>query len=343
VASEGLLLINLGTPDAPTSWAVRRYLNEFLSDGRVIDIAPWARFLLLQLIILPFRSPRSAAAYRKVWMDEGSPLLVHSRACADGLAQKLAGRYEVALAMRYGQPSIRSAIDSLRAKGITRLTVMPMYPQNAASSTSSSLAEVYRVLAARWEALPIRVIPPFFEAPEFLDAFAQVARRHLSPFRPQHVLFSFHGLPERHLRKSDPTQSHCLSSAHCCDSMAAARRGCYRAQCYFVARALAERLALPAGAHSVSFQSRLGRTPWVRPYTDEVIPDLAKGGTRRLAVMCPAFVADCLETVEEIGIRARESFLASGGEEFLLVPSLNAESAWVEGIVRLIDSHRSAG
>jgi ferrochelatase len=336
MARKGLLLVNLGTPDAPETGAVRRYLREFLGDPRVLDIHPVGRWFLLHLIILPFRSPRSAHAYRTIWTEQGSPLMVHSKALAAEVAGRLAGEYEVELAMRYGNPSLPDAVARLRARGVTDFTVMPLYPQEAPSSSGSSLARTYEVLSEPWDVPNVRAVPAFHAHPAFLDAFATVARPVITGARADHVLFSFHGVPERHVRKSDASGRHCLSAPGCCDVLGDANRHCYRAQCFATARALASRLELGPEGWSVSFQSRLGRTPWVRPYTDVVLPELAARGVKRLAVMCPAFVADCLETVEEVAIRGREQFLASGGESLTLVPSLNAHPAWVDAVVRLV-------
>jgi ferrochelatase len=336
MARKGLLLVNLGTPDAPETGAVRRYLREFLSDPRVVDIHPVGRWFLLNFIILPFRSPKSAHAYRTIWTQEGSPLMVHSRALTAAVAQRLAGEYEVELAMRYGNPSLPDAVARLRQRGVTDFTVMPLYPQEAPSSSGSSLARTYEVLSEPWDVPNMRAVPAFHDHPAFLGAFVEVARPAISELRADHVLFSFHGVPERHVRKSDPSGKHCLASGGCCDVLTDANRHCYRAQCFATARALARGLGLASEGWSVSFQSRLGRTPWVQPYTDVVLPELAARGVKRLAVMCPAFVADCLETVEEVAIRGREQFLASGGEAFTLVPSLNSHPAWVDGVVRLV-------
>ncbi|MEO9155033.1 MAG: ferrochelatase [Kofleriaceae bacterium] len=329
--ATGLLLINLGTPDAPTSPAVRRYLREFLSDPRVIDINPVGRALLLHLIILPTRPPKSAAAYRKVWDPErGSPLLAHSKDLAAGVQAALGATWQVELAMRYGTPSIADALERLR--GCPRIVVLPLYPQYAASSTSTSVARVMELATERWDVVPVDIVPAFYAEPLFLDAWAAVARPVLAAARADHVLFSFHGLPERQIKKSGDAQ--CLASPTCCDREPP--RTCYRAQCFFTARALAERLAITD--YTVCFQSRLGRTPWITPHTDVVIEELAKTH-KRLAVMCPAFVADCLETLEEIGIRLKEQWLAAGAEELVLVPSLNATPAWIDAVCALARRH----
>jgi ferrochelatase len=323
------LLINLGTPDAPTTPAVRRYLREFLSDPRVIDINPIGRALLLNLVILPFRPAKSAAAYQKIWDAEtGSPLLSHSKALAAGVAAQLGAGWQVELAMRYGKPSIADGLERLR--GCDRIVVLPLYPQYAASSTSTSVARVMELATARWDVAPLEIVPAFYAEPKFIAAFAAVARPVLAEARADHVLFSFHGLPERQIRKSG--DANCLASPTCCDRDPPPT--CYRAQCFATARALVKELAITD--YTVCFQSRLGRTPWITPHTDVVIGELAKTH-KRLAVFCPAFVADCLETLEEIGMRAKEQWLAAGGEELVLVPSLNATPAWVDAVCALVE------
>ncbi len=327
-----LLLVNLGTPDAPTTPAVRRYLRQFLSDPRVIDIPALARAALLNFVILPFRSSKSAEAYRKIWTPRGSPLLSFSQDLAAAVAAQMPG-WKVELAMRYGNPSIASAIGKLGP--VDRLVVLPLYPQYASASTGSSVEEVFRVLASQAVVPQVTTVGAFYDDAGFLDAFAGVGRSVLENARSEHVLFSFHGLPERQVKASDPTGAHCLASAGCCDRIVEANKDCYRAQCFATARGLASRLGLKDGAWGVSFQSRLGRTPWIKPWTDEVLPELAAKGVKRLAVFSPAFVADCLETLEEIGIRAREQFLALGGETLTLVPSLNAAPAWRDAVVTL--------
>jgi ferrochelatase len=350
---HGVLLVNLGTPDAPHAPQVRRYLREFLMDERVIDISPVARWLLVQLVIAPFRAPKSAAAYRKVWTPEGSPLLIHGKALRDAVAAKLPG-VEVELAMRYGNPSIPDALDRLRAAQVTRLTVLPLYPQYAASSTASTIEAVQRHLGRVWDLPGVDIVPNFFDDAGFLAAWSEHAREHLDAFAPDHVLFSYHGLPERQIVKSDPTlvrlgssrtrsgevRGHCLATPDCCERA----RGpvldrCYRAQCYSTTRALVADLQLDVTRTSTSFQSRLGRVPWIKPYTDDVLVELARAGTKRLAVLCPAFVADCLETLEEIGDRAREDFRAAGGEDLALIPCLNAHPRWVDAVVGLLREH----
>ncbi|MEW5850413.1 MAG: ferrochelatase [Myxococcota bacterium] len=330
----GLLLINLGTPDKPETPEVRRYLRQFLSDPRVVDLPAIPRWLLLNLIILPTRPARSAHAYRKIWTDRGSPLLFHSMDLREGVQRELGPDIPVALGMRYGNPSIESALTLLRRAGCSRVVVFPLYPQYASSSGGSSLEEVYRISARLWNVPNLSVVPPFFAHPAFIEAFRDVAAPVLQDFQPDHVLFSYHGVPERHVTRSDETGEHCLQSEACCATLGHANHGCYRAQCFATTRLIARALGLGEDKASLSFQSRLGRTPWIRPYTDEVLPELAKRGIKRLAVICPAFVADCLETLEEIGMRAREDYAAHGGE-LRLVPSLNSTPGWVRAVAQL--------
>jgi ferrochelatase len=305
----GLLLSNLGTPDEPTTPAVRRYLKQFLSDPRVLDIGGLGRWALLNLIILPTRPAKSAAAYRKIW-SEGSPLLRYGRDLATAVQAKLGDEWVVELGMRYGEPSIEGALERLRKKNVDRIVFFPLYPQYAASSTGSSIEELYRVAGQRWVTPSIATVESFYEDPGFVHAFAEVGRATIAEAKPDHVLFSYHGLPERQVVKTDDTGAHCLKSATCCDAIVSANRHCYRAQCYATTRALvgAMQLSMP---HSVSFQSRLGRTPWIKPYTDFVLPELAQKGNK-------------------------EQWRELGGEDLRLVPSLNATSAWIDAVVALV-------
>ncbi len=332
---RGLLLVNLGTPDAPTSSAVRRYLREFLSDPRVIDINPVGRALLLNLIILPFRSGKSAKLYQRIWTDEGSPLLLHSQDLRNKVGRTLGDGWQVELGMRYGKPDIPSALDRLQTAGCEEIVVLPLYPQATSSSTGSTIEKVYFDAKNRWNVPYFHIVPAFYNEPEFIEAFADQGRPLLESKQPDHVEFSFHGLPERHMRKGDVTGKHCLASDTCCDRIGVKNVGCYRAQSYATARGIATSLGLEDDRWSVSFQSRLGRTPWIQPYFDERLPELAKQGVKKLLVYSPAFVADCLETLEEIGMRAKEQWQDCGGEELTLVPSLNASDRWVDLVVQL--------
>lgn len=334
----GVLLVNLGSPEAPTPRAVRRYLREFLGDPRVLDLPALPRKLLLEGAILPTRPRRSAEAYAKVWTPEGSPLLVHGRALRDALAKRLGVGFVVELAMRYGVPAIGPAIDRLAAADCCRILVVPLFPQYSAAATGSALEAVYRAAGARWNVPPLDVLDSYYDDPGFIGALAAVARELPEERRPDHLLLSYHGLPERQIRKSDPTGAHCFASNDCCAVVGRANRFCYRAQCVATSRAVARALGIRDEDWTIAFQSRLGRTPWIRPYTDEMLPFLRERGVRRLAVMCPSFVADCLETIEEIGLRAREQWLALGGEDLVLIPCLNAHPAWVEAVAGWVEA-----
>ena len=332
-------MINLGTPDEPEAAAVRTYLREFLSDPRVLDINPLGRKALLELVILPKRPAQSAAAYKKVWTDRGSPLLFHSLDLVDEVRARLGGDWHVQLAMRYGTPNIAGALDAFLRADVDDIVVFPLYPQYASSSTGSSLEKVYTEAARAWNVPNLSVIGAFYDHPLFIEACRQVGVEVLERTKPDHILFSFHGLPERHIRKSDGTGRHCFASAGCCDHVVAANRNCYRAQCFATARALATALELPLDQWTVTFQSRLGRTPWIKPYTDEVIPQLAERGFQDLVVFCPAFVADCLETIEEIGIRALEQWKQCGGKQLTLVPAVNSSPAWADAVAQIVRDH----
>jgi ferrochelatase len=331
----GLLLVNLGTPESPKPEDVRPYLREFLSDPRVIDIGAVPRWLLLNLFILPFRPRRSGEAYEKIWTDRGSPLLFHTLDLAEKVQKRCGEGVVVDVAMRYGNPSIPNAMERFKRRAIDRIVVLPLYPQYSAAATGSSIEKVFAEASKRWNTPFLQVVPPFYEHKAFIDACVGVARPVLAEGPWEKVLFSFHGLPERHCQKSDDTGAHCLKSADCCDLIVEANRNCYRAQCFATARALASGLGIPDDRRIVCFQSRLGRTPWIRPYTDEVVVDLAKSGVKRAVILSSAFVADCLETIEELGIRAADSFIAAGGESLRLVPSVNSTDAWADGVVTL--------
>jgi ferrochelatase len=330
----GVLLIQLGTPEAPRTPEVRRYLEEFLNDPYVIDSHPLVRWMLLNLIILPRRPKHSAAAYAQVWEEAGSPLMIHSLALRDRLRERTPTRH-VALGMRYGKPSTKSALAELVDAGCERIVAIPLYPQEAWSSTRTAVEKAREELAAISSEVELLFVPAFFDDEGFLEASAAVARPVLDTFSAEHYLFSFHGLPARHIRKADPSGTWCLQKPHCCDEINDQNRRCYRAQCAHTARELAARLEIPAEAWTMGFQSRLTRG-WIEPFSDHLLVELAQKGVKRLVVFCPAFVADCLETLEEIAIRAREEFIAAGGDDLRLVPSLNASSRWVEAVDNLV-------
>jgi ferrochelatase len=327
----GLLLLNLGTPSSATVGDVRRYLREFLGDPRVIDTSRIVRWLVAN-VAMALRAPKSAAAYAKIWTQSGSPLLQHGFALRAAVAERLGTRATVELAMRYGEPSIQSALERLSEAEVDRIVVLPLFPQYASSSSGSALERTLQIAAGMCNVPTLETVSEFYDEPGFIAALSEVARPPLDEFRADHLLMSYHGLPERHLRRADPSGTHCLESDDCCESIGSANRRCYRAQCAATSRALAAALELEKGSWSMSFQSRLGRTPWIHPFTDEVLPQLARRGIARLAVVCPSFAADCLETLEEIGIRGREQWHELGGEAFELIPCVNSHPRWVDTV-----------
>ena len=339
MSTAGLLLVNLGTPQSPRPADVRPYLREFLMDPRVIDIPTWRRWLVVHLLILPFRPRRSGHAYAQIWTAEGSPLLVHGRALTAKVQSRLGPEIPVELGMRYGEPSIGSALDRLIARGVERIVAFPLYPQYSSSATGSSIEKLFAEVGQRSNTPYLQVIPPFYDHPAFLRACAEAARPVIDRIRPDRVFLSFHGLPERHVKRSDTTGTHCLTRGDCCARIVDANRHCYRAQCFATARLLSDTLGIPESARIVCFQSRLGRTPWIRPYTDEILASEAQAGGRRAVVLCPAFVADCLETLEEIGIRARATWLENGGTELALAPAVNASDTWADAVIAIVREH----
>ena len=334
----GVLLVNTGTPASTATGDVRRYLRQFLSDPRVIDLPPIARFLLLELIILPFRPAKSAHAYKQIWTERGSPLLVNGQDLAAGVQQVLGSQAVVRLAMQFGQPSIPGALDELAAMGIDRVVVLPLFPQYAAASFGSAAAAALSHAASRWTVPQVHVVEPFFDHPAFVTALTEHVRAHLAALQPDHVVLSYHGVPERHCKKTDASGQHCLQRPDCCDQLVAANRNCYRAQCMATSRQLMADLGLDPAQTTTCFQSRLGRTPWIAPYTDHVLTELGKAGKQNVAVVEPSFVADCLETLEESGMRGAEDFRKAGGGKLTLVPSLNAQPAWCAAVAQLVQS-----
>lgn len=332
----GVLLLNLGTPDAPTPTAVRRYLAEFLRDPRVLDLPSPGRELLLYGLVLPFRPPKSAAAYRTIWTKEGSPLLIHGKALRDGLQAELGPGYRVDLAMRYAEPTVAQALDRFDAADVDEIVLVPLYPQFATSSTASSLAHCYAEAGKRVVPPTLRPIGAFYDHPAFLDAVAASIQEVFDQGPADHLLFSMHGLPQRHVRMTDRSGQVCRGHGDCCETIGPANRHCYRAQSLATARGVAHRLGLPAERWSMAFQSRLGREPWLQPYTDHRLPELAAGGVRELVVACPSFVADCLETIEEIGLRADAQFRGAGGTRLRLVPCLNSRPDWVKALAQMV-------
>ena len=329
----GLMIVNLGTPESTSTSDVRSYLREFLSDPHVFDLPPLRQWMLLNLVVLPFRPAQTAEAYRKVWTERGSPLMFHTLDLVAALRTALP-EVPIEAAMRFGAPRYGDVIDSLvKQHGCSRIVVLPLFPQYSVATIGSAVEAIAGALGERLPAGgSAAVVPPYYDESWFLDSIAAVAAPTLESFRPDRVLFSYHGLPERHVRKADPTGSHCLTTSSCCETACEANRLCYRRHCTATTHGLVDRLGLVPGMWEQAFQSRVGREPWLRPYADERVRELARSGTRRLAVLCPSFVTDCVETVEEIGIRAAEDFRAHGGDELRLVPSLNAHPKWVEAV-----------
>jgi protoporphyrin/coproporphyrin ferrochelatase len=331
--SKGVLLVNLGSPDSPSVADVRRYLREFLMDGRVLDVNWPLRFCIVNFAILPSRPKQSAEAYHKIWTPAGSPLVVTSRNVQTKLQQRIP--IPVELAMRYQSPSIPQAVRSLEQKGVDEVLLIPLFPHYAMSSFETAVERVKEVAAALAPQLRVQVQPPCFDHPDYIAALVASAQELLDRGY-DHLLFSFHGLPERHMRKADPTGCHCLATENCCQTASPAHATCYRAQCFKSVAAFVKQAGVPEDKYSVAFQSRLGRDPWLKPYTDFELPRLAERGVRKLLVICPAFVSDCLETLEEIGLRGRESFLAAGGTDFALIPCLNEHPVWLMALERMV-------
>ncbi len=329
---QGLLLMNLGSPDSTAVPDVRRYLREFLMDKRVIDAPYPIRFGIVHFAILPKRPHQSAEAYQSIWTNEGSPLVVTSRHLQESIRRNLS--IPVELAMRYQNPSVEQAVNSLVTRGVREIILLPLFPHYAMSSYETAVEKVRAVVQKR-EGLILKVVEPFYNHPAYISALVDSAKSFLAT-NFDHLLFSFHGLPERHLRKSDPTKCHCLKVQNCCEVPSLAHKTCYRAQTFQTARLFAESAGVPRAKYSIAFQSRLGRDPWMQPYTDHELERLAKSGVKKLLVICPAFVADCLETLEEIGMRGKETFLGAGGEQFTMIPCLNNQPAWISAVLQLV-------
>lgn len=338
----GVLLINLGTPDAPTPEAVGRYLRQFLMDPFVIDQPAPLRWFLVNIIVVPRRKYQSAAAYQKVQMTEGAPLLVHTRALAKEVGARLSKDFQVEYAMRYGNPSIKSALQNLSSRGVSRIIVLPLYPQYAESSFETAVVETKRSACELGCEELLTFLPPFFDDSDFINAWAERLRASIAPETTDHVMFSFHSVPVHHLTKFHSGDNF-RPSAECCTEITLGNQNCYRAQCFATARAIAAQLDLHPDDYTISFQSRLGRAEWIGPNTVDVLQQLARRGVKRIAVACPSFVADCLETVEEIGIRGRETFMAAGGVDLQLVASLNSDQIWAVTVAKWIEREAAAG
>lgn len=324
----GVLLLNLGTPDSPEVKDVRKYLREFLMDERVIDIPFIQRFFLINLIIAPFRAPQSALGYQKLWTKRGSPLKFYGEDVTALLQASLGGDYQVVFGMRYQNPSMRHALNQLKDKGIKELIVIPLYPQYASASTGSTHKKLMEELKD-WPVIPsLKIISQFCEHPLFIKAFAEIGNKYLNEAEYDHILFSYHGLPERQILKGS-CGNYCRLS-DCCETYHGKNQYCYRAQCFQTTRLLAKELGIAKEKYTLCFQSRLGKDPWIKPYTDQVIDDLIKKNVKKVLVFSPAFVADCLETTVEIGDEYAHQFMRQGGERWQLVDSLNVHPLWVE-------------
>jgi ferrochelatase len=333
-AKRAVLLMNLGSPDSTEVKDVRRYLNEFLMDSRVIDIPLLPRTLLVRGLIVPFRAPKSAEAYKTIWTKEGSPLVVLTKQLQHALQQKI--EEPVAIAMRYGSLTPKEAYDALLQQypGLDEVILVPLYPHYAMSSYETAVAYAMKQYVNKGYSFKLTVIKPFYNAPDYINALAANMLPWLAK-EYDHILFSYHGIPERHIRKSDTTGCHCLQVANCCGTESVAHATCYRHQVFTTTRLVTEKLNIPKNKYSISFQSRLGKG-WLQPFTDIRLEEMPKEGIKKLLVICPAFVSDCLETLEEIEERGKESFMNAGGESYTMIPCLNTHPLWVEALVNLI-------
>ena len=337
-SKTGILFINLGTPNNCDPKSVYAYLKQFLNDPRVIDLPKLVRYILVNGIIIPFRYKQSAHAYQQVWTDNGSPLLTHSLALVDAVRKELDTTMQVELGMRYGNPSIESAVDKL--KDCQKIIAIPLFPQYSSAATGSATEELLRLLGHQWNIPEIVVKRDFFNNADFIHAYASVIKEQLSNKKIDKLIFSYHGLPERHIDKS-ACRSQC-SREQACPEVSQLNAYCYRAQCYETSRLIANELHLNASDYVVSFQSRLGKTPWIKPYTDLILTELRDKKIDSIAIVCPSFVSDCLETLEEINIRARSEWLTLGGKEFVFIPCINQHPTWVNGLVKMIKTEGCA-
>lgn len=331
--------MNLGSPDSTSVKDLRRYLNEFLMDERVIDMPYLSRLMLVKGIIVPFRAPKSAAAYRSIWTKEGSPLMVISRELQQAVQQQVTD--PVVLAMRYGHPAPWTAFDELLKKepGLEEVVLVPLYPHYAMSSYETAVEYAKEIHAKKKYGFKLKIIPPFYNEPAYLHALAESIRPYLQqPF--DQILFSYHGIPERHVHKTDMTGRHCLKVNDCCNVDSPAHSQCYRHQCIVTMQRTAAMLNIPAEKFKFSFQSRLGRDPWLLPYTAQRLAQLPGEGVKKLLIVCPAFVSDCLETLEEMGKEGKEIFMHAGGESFTLIPCLNTHPLWVKAVAGYVQANQ---
>jgi ferrochelatase len=333
---KGALLVNLGSPNSTSVKDVKNYLDEFLMDERVIDIPYLIRAFVVKGIILNTRPKKSAEAYKKIWWPEGSPLIVLSERLIKKVKEK--SNIPIELAMRYGNPSIESGIQKLAEIGVTEIYLIPLYPQFAMATTETIVVLANKIVKKQFPNIKITDVPAFYNQPDYITVLSNSIQKHIEKTNPEHLLFSYHGVPERHIKKSDITKSHCKIDGSCCNTPSPAHEFCYRHQCYETTKLVAEKLQLKKGFYSTSFQSRLGRDPWLQPYTDQTIDNFAKKGVKNLAVVTPAFVSDCLETLEEIGMEANHSFKENGGKEFSTIPCLNDNDDWANTLSNWINN-----
>jgi ferrochelatase len=323
---KGVLLVNLGSPESPTAKDVKPYLDEFLMDKYVIDVPFLLRALLVRGIILQTRPKKSAAAYARIWWEEGSPLVVISKRMHKKVQEK--SSIPVALAMRYGTMTIEKGLQELREKGVTEMLLLALYPQYAMASTTTIWELADELVCTKFPEMKLTKVPAFYNKPDYIQALANSIKKHLDTFEYDHLLFSYHGIPKRHIRKTDVTKSHCAIDGSCCNTPSPAHEFCYRHQCYETTKQVVKLLGIPEGKYSQTFQSRLAGDKWLTPYTDVEINKMPEKGIKKLAVVTPAFVSDCLETLEEIAMEANEQFLHHGGEEFLAIPCMNDDDEW---------------
>jgi ferrochelatase len=331
----GVLLINIGTPDDPSPDAVGRYLREFLMDEYVLDMPFIKRWLLVNRVIVPRRKHYSAEHYQKVQMPEGSPLLVYTQRFTAGLITELGNDYAVEIGMRYGNPSIAAGLQKLNKAGVDRIVAAPLYPQYTQSSFETAVAETRKQSKKLGVTDKVVFLNPFYVDQDFIQANAKVVSEHLQAHSTDHVLFSFHSVPVRHIKQID-TNDHCRVNDSCCAEVGAANANCYRAQCHATSRAIAAAIGLNTDQYTTCFQSQFGKDEWIGPSFEGLLEELPKRGIKTVAVACPSFVADCLETLEEIGIRGREEFQEAGGEDLTLIPCLNSEPMWIKAAANLI-------
>lgn len=329
---KGILLVNLGTPEAPTKKGLKTYLNQFLTDRRVIDMKWPFRYALFQGIIVPIRSGKVSKLYQELWMDEGSPLKVYGQRVADGVQQYLGEGYHVELAMRYQSPSIESALKKLRDNNVSDITIFPLFPQYASATTGSVFEEVMSLIRMREQIPNLRFISSYYDHPAIIKIYSDHARKYnLAEY--DHFIFSFHGVPERYLKKEN---DYCKCDGQCCRTIIPQNNMCYSAQCHATAYAIAKELDISPSDFTVSYQSRFGPERWLHPYTDEVLEQQVKKGNTRILAFSPAFVADCLETTIEIGLEYKEEFIEAGGDKLDLVESLNDDPAWIQFIAEMV-------